>query len=157
MTPTTRDGERPVEQRLRQALDARAAGVTVRALRPADPPGPHLRRLPVTVTWLRTAGLGAVAAAALVGYLVLTPDPPPVRPAPPAAPPEITTPPPSPTPSEQVESPSPVPGSPALPSRAPSASASTSAPPSVSASAAPKSSTPSPFPPPNPNPSSPPR
>lgn len=33
-------GERPVERRLRQALDTRAAGITVRELRPADPPGP---------------------------------------------------------------------------------------------------------------------
>ncbi|MEV7520244.1 hypothetical protein [Streptomyces sp. NPDC091371] len=98
MTPTTHDGERPVERRLRQALDARAAEVTVRALRPAEPPGPRvavprLRRLTFAL-----AGLG-VAAAALAGYLVLAPDDAPVRPVPPAAPPELVSPTPPPAPS----------------------------------------------------------
>ncbi|MFD9162574.1 hypothetical protein ACFVZ8_11345, partial [Streptomyces sp. NPDC059558] len=46
----TRDGEhlaelaeRPVERRLRQALDARAESIDVRRLRPADPPGAENR------------------------------------------------------------------------------------------------------------------
>ncbi|MFJ8015490.1 hypothetical protein [Streptomyces sp. NPDC096339] len=104
MTPTTHDGERPVERRLRQALDARAAEVTVRTLRPADPPGPHaagprLRRLTFAL-----AGLG-VAAAALAGYLVLAPDEAPVRPVPPAAPPELGSPTPTPAPSPSLSSP----------------------------------------------------
>ncbi|MFD3547192.1 hypothetical protein ACFWUW_16540 [Streptomyces sp. NPDC058655] len=92
MTRTPHDGEHPAELRLRQALDARAAAVTVRALRPADPPGPHLRRSPLVRLRgfaLPLAGLAA-AAAALVGYLVLAPDRAPLRPAPPAAPPELT-------------------------------------------------------------------
>ncbi|MGW5348088.1 hypothetical protein ACWERJ_35175, partial [Streptomyces sp. NPDC004050] len=45
--------ERPVERRLRAALDARATSVTVRELRPAAPPGPHSRR-PAAVVWLRS-------------------------------------------------------------------------------------------------------
>ncbi|MER5870894.1 hypothetical protein ABT106_14445, partial [Streptomyces sp. NPDC002044] len=86
MTPTTHDGEHPAERRLRQALEARAAGITVRELRPADPPGPGLRRSPAARLrgfTLPLTGLAA-AAAALVGYLVLTPEPAPPRPAPPA-------------------------------------------------------------------------
>ncbi|WP_053689149.1 hypothetical protein [Streptomyces sp. WM6372] len=95
-------GERPVERRLRQALDARAAGITVRELRPADPPGLHVRRLPAARLRLNLrrfalplAGL-ATAAAAVAGYLVLGPDPSPARPVPPASPPEITGPGPTP-------------------------------------------------------------
>ncbi|MEV0411587.1 hypothetical protein AB0I68_12505 [Streptomyces sp. NPDC050448] len=95
-------GERPVERRLRQALDARAAGITVRGLRPADPPGPHVRRLPAARLRLGLrrfalplAGLAA-AAAAVAGYLVLAPDSSPARPVPPASPPEITGPGPTP-------------------------------------------------------------
>ncbi|MEV6684277.1 hypothetical protein AB0N28_02860 [Streptomyces sp. NPDC051130] len=102
----THDGERPVEHRLREALGARADTVTVRDLRPADPPGPSERR-PVAAVWLRrltwsAAGL-AGAAAAVTGYLVLGPEHGPVRPVPPAAPAEI----PSPTPSPTVSSPGP--------------------------------------------------
>lgn len=133
MTRTAHDG---IERRLRQALDARAAGITVRELRPADPPGPHVRRFPL----LRLRGLGlplaglAAAAAAVVGYLVLAPDPAPVRPVPPAAPPELPTPGPAPEsesprpspPSSASVSPSarPVPGGvrpPSAPSASPSA------------------------------------
>lgn len=108
MTRTTSDGERPVERRLRQALEARAAGVDVRRLRPADPPGPRTRRLPAA--WLRLrsftlplAGLAA-AAAAVVGYLVFAPEASPVRPLPPASPPELITPAPAPTPESEPAS-----------------------------------------------------
>ncbi|GAA3373874.1 hypothetical protein [Streptomyces racemochromogenes] len=95
-TGTAPDGERPVERRLRQALEARAEEVTVVSLRPADPPGPHLRRLSPRALWLRRgawtlAGVSGLAAAALAGYLVLGgPDQRPVRPEPPAAPPELS-------------------------------------------------------------------
>ncbi|RKT02795.1 hypothetical protein BX286_0705 [Streptomyces sp. 3211.6] len=112
-------GERPVERRLREALEARAEEVTVRSLRPADPPGPHLAAPRV---WLRRsawafAGLSGLAAAALAGYLVLGPDGAPVRPVPPAAPPELT-PVPAPTPSAPSSpSPSAVPSVP--PSQSP--------------------------------------
>lgn len=113
-------GERPVERRLRQAMEARAAEVTVVVLRPADPPGPHLSagrvrlRRPV---WA-LAGLSGLAAAALAGYLLLGPDEVPVRPVPPAAPPELT-PPPSPSPSPSTP-PGPTPS--AVPSAPPSQS-----------------------------------
>ncbi|MFD3874728.1 hypothetical protein [Streptomyces sp. NPDC058623] len=108
MTGTTdrerHDGERPVEHRLRQALAARADEVTVIGLRPADPPGPHLRRLSVRALWRRRStwalvGLSGLAAAALAGYLVLGPDTVAPRPVPPAAPPELTSPSPNPSPS----------------------------------------------------------
>lgn len=115
-------GERPVERRLRQALDARAAGITVRELRPAQPPGLHAGRLPAArlrMTLRRyalpLAGLAA-AAAAVTGYLVLGPDHSPSRPVPPASPPEITGP--VPTPDSRTG-----PGSP-RPSVAPSPPAS---------------------------------
>ncbi|MCX5380773.1 hypothetical protein [Streptomyces sp. NBC_00091] len=107
-TGTTPDGERPVERRLRQALEARAEEVTVRSLRPADPPGPHLRRLSPRTLWLRRgawtfAGLSGLAAAALAGYLVLgDPGQRPVRPVPPAAPPELSPTAPSGTPRPSV-------------------------------------------------------
>ncbi|MGW6985266.1 hypothetical protein ACWGE1_38385, partial [Streptomyces sp. NPDC054932] len=78
----TRDGERlaerPVERRLRQALDARADSIDVRRLRPADPPGPRAGRLPLVRLRrfaLPLAGLAAAAAAAGIGYLLLAPDP----------------------------------------------------------------------------------
>ncbi|MEV7543327.1 hypothetical protein [Streptomyces sp. NPDC089915] len=113
-------GERPVEGRLRRAMEARAAEVTVVVLRPADPPGPHLKagrvrlRRPV---WA-LAGLSGLAAAALAGYLLLGPDEVPVRPVPPAAPPELT-PLPSPSPSTPPgATPSAVPSAP--PSQSPS-------------------------------------
>ncbi|MGI5446689.1 hypothetical protein ACQEVM_13155 [Streptomyces sp. CA-243310] len=100
--------ERQVERRLRQALAARADEVTVVALSPAAPPGPHLRRLAPTALWLRRlswslAGLAA-AAAAVTAYVLLTPDTAPPRPVPPAAPPEFT---PSPSPSQHSPSPAP--------------------------------------------------
>ncbi|MEU8843465.1 hypothetical protein AB0D97_30810 [Streptomyces roseus] len=106
-------GERPVEGRLRQALDARAAGITGRDLRPAQPPGRHAGRLPAARLRmslrryaLPLAGLAA-AAAAVTGYLVLGPDPSPARPVPPASPPEITGPGPTPDPRTGTGSPSP--------------------------------------------------
>ncbi|MEV8530602.1 hypothetical protein [Streptomyces sp. NPDC051211] len=83
-----------IERRLRKAFAARADAVTVRDLRPADPPGPHLRRLPV-IRWRRLLlplALPAATAAAVAGYLLLAaPDQKP-RPLPPAAPPEISGP-----------------------------------------------------------------
>ncbi|MFD8981418.1 hypothetical protein [Streptomyces sp. NPDC059564] len=129
-TGTTPDGERPVERLLRQALKARAEEVTVVTLRPADPPGPHLRRLSLRTPWVRRstwtlAGLSGLAAAALAGYLVLGgPDPVRPRPVPPAAPPEFPSPAPSgsaqpgPRPSASV---SPPPAPSVTPSRAGSA------------------------------------
>ncbi|MEU8462080.1 hypothetical protein [Streptomyces sp. NPDC029003] len=118
-------GERPVEQLLRQALTARAQEVTVVTLRPADPPGPHLRRRWHRRSTWTVAGLGGLAAAALAGYLVLGgPDAAPPRPVPPAAPPELTSPTPSAVPSTAPPT-SPFPSvspSPSAPSsRAPSA------------------------------------
>ncbi|MFF3494592.1 hypothetical protein ACFYWS_24930 [Streptomyces sp. NPDC002795] len=89
--PPADHAERPVEQRLREALGARADSIDVRALRPARPPGPHLRRLPrLRVLGRRfalpVAGL-ATAAALVVGYVALAPESDPHRtPVPPAAP-----------------------------------------------------------------------
>ncbi|MER5439491.1 hypothetical protein [Streptomyces sp. NPDC002790] len=115
--------ERPVEHRLREALAAHADNVTVRTLRPARPPGPHLRRLPRLREIGRRyavpiAGL-ATAAALAVGYVVLAPDVSPDRtPVPPAAPSSPTAPDNRPTPRPS----SPTPSSPATPSTsAPSA------------------------------------
>ncbi|MGR4878592.1 hypothetical protein ACIPUC_04025 [Streptomyces sp. LARHCF249] len=146
-------GERPVERRLRAALDARAAGITVRELRPADPPGPHVRRFPVLRLrrlGLPLAGLAATAAAA-VGYLVLAPDPGPVRPVPPAAPPEIGSPTPTPTPTP---TPSTTPRPNSVPNSAPGPepSASPSAAPTLTGAPLPpsKSATPSAAQPANP-------
>ncbi|CAM5653085.1 hypothetical protein SAVIM338S_06578 [Streptomyces avidinii] len=122
----------PVELRLRQALDARAAGITVRDLRPARPPGGEARRLPWAAARLRRfalplAGLAA-AAAAVVGYAVLAPDPGPLRrePVPPAAPPSRspTGPAPSAVPVPPAPSPSPFP-----PSSSPAPSVSSPRPP----------------------------
>ncbi|MGW1864339.1 hypothetical protein ACWCPS_02105 [Streptomyces mauvecolor] len=67
--------QRPVERRLRGALAARADGITLADLRPADPPGPHLHRTPLARLRLRRfalplAGL-ATAAAVAVGYVTL--------------------------------------------------------------------------------------
>ncbi|CAM5342062.1 hypothetical protein [Streptomyces avidinii] len=111
----TRDGERlaelaerPVERRLRQALDARAESIDVRRLRPADPPGQQpgrLRMAGLRRLALPLAGLAAAAAAAGIGYLVLAPDPAP-GPVLPATPPRITAPGPS---SEHPASPTPQP------------------------------------------------
>ncbi|MFD4939215.1 hypothetical protein ACFWM4_32455, partial [Streptomyces virginiae] len=78
----TRDGERlaerPVERRLRAALDARAEGIDVRRLRPAEPPGAHPGRRPMAGLRrfaLPLAGLVAAAAVAGIGYLLSAPDP----------------------------------------------------------------------------------
>ncbi|MEB8343803.1 hypothetical protein [Streptomyces endophyticus] len=103
--------ERPVEQRLREALAVRADSVTVRALRPARPPGPQLRRLPRLRDLgrryaLPVAGL-ATAAALAVGYVALAPESDPDRaPVPPAAPSSSTVPDRSPTPSPSPPAPS---------------------------------------------------
>lgn len=116
----TRDGERPVEQRLRQALGARAEGIDIRRLRPAEPPGPHLRRLPAVRLrrfTLPLAGLAAAAAAG-VGYLLLAPGQD-SGPLPPATPPKITAPGPS---VEPPQSPSPQPSSPSAPTPGPATS-----------------------------------
>ncbi|GAA0597051.1 hypothetical protein [Streptomyces crystallinus] len=111
--------ERPVEARLRRALAARAQTVTVRDLRPADPPGPHVRRTLLPGPWLRTlavrrlalplAALATVAAVA-VGYLALSPGGTPSRPLP-AATPDPVSPAPVPRPSE-ARSPLPKPSRP---------------------------------------------
>ncbi|MFJ9849025.1 hypothetical protein [Streptomyces sp. NPDC101150] len=119
MNGTGSEQGRPVEDRLRRAFAARAATVDVRDLRPAEPPGPHLRRRTALARpWLRRFGLPLAAAAAVaLGYLTLAPEDPPVRPAPrpaPAAPPTPVGPTPSPT--------TPPTGSPsAAPTRRPSA------------------------------------
>ncbi|MGW1773964.1 hypothetical protein [Streptomyces sp. NPDC002104] len=152
---------RPVEYRLRRALDARAAGITVRELRPAQPPGAGARRLPWA--WPRgftlpLAGLAA-AAAVVAGYAVLAPDAP-VRPgpvpAPPAAPPSSsptgTAPGPDPDGDPSV-SPSPSAAPSAYPSRRPP-SPSTSYVPTVGPSRAPGAGTGSPRPSPASSPSS---
>ncbi|MCP3753475.1 hypothetical protein [Streptomyces sp. TBY4] len=143
---------RPVEYRLRQALDARAAGITVRDLRPAQPPGPGVRRLPWA--WPRgftlpLAGLAAAAAVA-VGYVVMAPDAP-VRqgpvPVPPAAPPSVSPTGPDPGPAPDGATPSPVPSP--VPSASlipPSAMPSMSHAPTVSPSRGPGSGTGAPRP-----------
>ncbi|MFE3760875.1 hypothetical protein ACFXPI_03800 [Streptomyces sp. NPDC059104] len=125
VTGTTPEGERPVERLLREALTARAQEVTIVTLRPADPPGPHLRRLSLRTPWVRRsawtlAGLSGLAAA-LAGFLLLGPDPAAPRPVPPASPPEFTSPTPSgsPRPSEPPSASVSPPPSPA-PSRPPS-------------------------------------
>ncbi|MEU4352192.1 hypothetical protein [Streptomyces sp. NPDC023838] len=111
--------ERPVEARLRRALAARAQTVTVRDLRPADPPGPHLRRtrllgpllhaLPVRRLALPLAALATVGAVA-IGYVALAPGGEPSRPLP-AATPGPVSPSPAPRPSE-AETPRPEPSAP---------------------------------------------
>ncbi|MER5946580.1 hypothetical protein ABT127_11000 [Streptomyces sp. NPDC001904] len=109
--------ERPLERRLHDALAARADSITVRTLRPAEPPGPHLRRLPLFHRDRRRfapvlAGL-ATAAALVAGYLTLAPDAephrtpvPPAAPSAPAVPDRGSTPGPSRTPETAVPSPS---------------------------------------------------
>ncbi|WP_329148687.1 hypothetical protein OIU91_20950 [Streptomyces sp. NBC_01456] len=104
----------PVEERLRQALAARAESIGIRDLRPAAPPGPHLRRGRLSVLrrpWLRRFGLplaaAAAAAAIAVGLLVTAPDGPPDRPLP-ARPPSPVSPAPS-TGSDRPSAPEPSP------------------------------------------------
>ncbi|MFF4578562.1 hypothetical protein [Streptomyces sp. NPDC001389] len=138
-------GERPVERRLRQAMEARAEEVTVRSLRPADPPGPHLRAPRVRLrrsAWV-LAGLSGLAAAAVAGYLVLGPDGVPARPVPPAAPPELTpAPTPTPTPGgPSSATPSPEPSQPSTGAASPRPTPTPSAP-----SARPQRTTPAPPP-----------
>lgn len=107
-----RPGERPVERRLRAALDARAEGIDVRRLRPAAPPGAHTGRRPVHTLRrfaLPLAGLVA-AAAAVAGYLLVSPDRTP-GPQPPADQPRTTAPGPSRDSSPSSPSPPPSPES----------------------------------------------
>ncbi|MEU4733429.1 hypothetical protein [Streptomyces sp. NPDC023588] len=105
-----RTAERPVERRLRQALDARADGIDIRQLRPADPPRPPVRRLPVTRLRRFALPLAALAAAAAgVGYLLLAPAPQ-TGPVPPATPPRITAPAASPDATPSTAPPRPTPG-----------------------------------------------
>ncbi|MEU3711864.1 hypothetical protein [Streptomyces catenulae] len=98
---------RPVEDRLRAALAARAATVEPRDLRPAAVPRAARR-----TSWLRGAPwrrfalpLAAAAAAAAIGYAVFAPDTAPPRPVP------ATTPDPLPTPTHDSR-PSPSPSAP---------------------------------------------
>ncbi|WP_053210217.1 hypothetical protein, partial [Streptomyces decoyicus] len=87
---------RPVEDRLRRALAARAESIALRDLRPAAPPGPHTRRGRLSVAglpWLRRFGLplAAAAAAVVIGCLATAPGGPPDRPSP-ATPPRSSPP-----------------------------------------------------------------
>ncbi|MFF3743498.1 hypothetical protein ACWDFH_01465 [Streptomyces kronopolitis] len=114
----------PVEERLRHALAARAESIGIRDLRPAAPPGPHLRRgrLSALRPPLRRFGLplaaAAAAAAVAVGVLLTAPDGRPDRP-PPARPPSPVRPAPS-TGSDRTPSPVPSPSRPpATPHRGP--------------------------------------
>ncbi|WP_420036866.1 hypothetical protein ACN2WE_35770 [Streptomyces sp. cg28] len=99
-TPRAEPADRPerlTERRLHAALAARADRITVTSLRPAEPPGPHLRRLPLLHHGRRRYALalaGLVTAAALVaGYFTLARDTDPHRtPVPPAAPSAPTAP-----------------------------------------------------------------
>ncbi|WP_405743524.1 hypothetical protein OG422_16530 [Streptomyces sp. NBC_01525] len=82
--PSSDGPERPVEDRLRAALAARAATVEPRDLRPAAPPRAARR-----TSWLRGAPwrrfalpLAAAAAAAAIGYAVFAPGTTPPRPLP---------------------------------------------------------------------------
>ncbi|WP_353946039.1 hypothetical protein ABII15_33550 [Streptomyces sp. HUAS MG91] len=100
--------EHPTERRLHAALAARADSITVRTLRPAEPPGPHLRRLPLLHHGRRRYALAlaglATAAALVVGLLTRDTEPhrTPVPPAAPSAPadPDRGSTPPSPAPSD---------------------------------------------------------
>ncbi|MFJ9612500.1 hypothetical protein [Streptomyces noursei] len=106
--------QRPVEDRLRRALAARADAVDAHDLRPAAPPGPHPRRArlprPAFLSRFRPrrlvlplAAAAGAAALALAAHLATTPERPPARPLPasppsPAAPsPGTSTPAPSPS------------------------------------------------------------
>ncbi|MFJ9084186.1 hypothetical protein ACIRL3_17320 [Streptomyces sp. NPDC102384] len=154
-TPRARpadQAEHPVEQRLRETLAARADGVTVRALRPARPPGPHLRRLPRLRDTARrfvlpVAGL-ATAAAIAVGYVALAPDAdphrtpvPPAAPSSPTAPDERPTPSPSPSDSSRTEVPNPATPSTSSPSAASPPTSSPSSEPPASEAPSSESST----------------
>ncbi|MEV5278046.1 hypothetical protein [Streptomyces sp. NPDC051994] len=96
--------ERPVETRLRRALAARAEHITLVDLRPADPPGPHLRRTPLARLRLRRFGLplaGLVTAAAVaIGYIALAPGHHEQRPLPASTPGPVQ---PTPTPAHSKE------------------------------------------------------
>ncbi|MFC9292632.1 hypothetical protein ACFTWH_09830 [Streptomyces sp. NPDC057011] len=156
MTHTTRDGERPVEVRLRQALDARAESIEPRMLRPAQPPRPQAGRLPVERLRRFAVPLGVLAAAAAagIGYLLLAPDQAP-GPVPPATPPRITAPGPSPE-TPHTPKPQPSPSTPDGPDRSPSASVSAGASAGASRRPSPSASpfrSVTPFPPASPSPS----
>ncbi|MFK0260973.1 hypothetical protein ACIQU1_06490 [Streptomyces angustmyceticus] len=108
---------RPVEDRLRRAFAARAESIAVRDLRPAAPPGPHLRRtrLPgVRHLWPRRFGLplaaAAAAAALAIGYAATTPGTPPDRRPAPATPPRPVVP--APSPHRTAPGPAPSPSEP---------------------------------------------
>ncbi|WP_328314416.1 hypothetical protein OG432_31875 [Streptomyces sp. NBC_00442] len=112
------DPGRPVERRLRAALAARADGITLTGLRPAEPPGPPLRRTPLARLRLRRfalplAGL-ATAAAVVIGYVSVTSGPGEQRQLPANSPGPVQSPP-APAPSG-TPSPEPSPPSSALPS-----------------------------------------
>ncbi|WP_282206284.1 hypothetical protein [Kitasatospora fiedleri] len=94
-----RTPERPVEQLLRAALAARAAQVTPRGLRPAEPP----RRRPRHLRPVLTVALPLALAAALTGWLSLRTDRPVDRPAPAPAAGVSASPEPSPAPSAPAE------------------------------------------------------
>ncbi|MEU1075771.1 MULTISPECIES: hypothetical protein [unclassified Streptomyces] len=123
--------ERPVEVRLRRALAARAQTVTVRDLRPADPPGPHLRRTALLRSWPPTPGSRrlalplaalATAAAVAIGYLAVEPGGAPDHPLPAATPGPVSPGPVSPHPSphpSRAESPRPEPSTPPTKARRP--------------------------------------
>ncbi|AJC57059.1 hypothetical protein [Streptomyces sp. 769] len=119
--------QRPVEDRLRRALAARADAVDAHDLRPAAPPGPHLRRArlprPAFLSRFRPrhlvlplAAAAGAAALALAAHLATAPERPPARPLPasppsPATPaPDTSTPTPTPTPSVPDPSPDTAPG-----------------------------------------------
>ncbi|MFF9480663.1 hypothetical protein [Streptomyces sp. NPDC014733] len=92
--PSPGGPERPVEERLRAALAARAATVEPRDLRPAAVPRAARR-----TSWLRGAPwrrfalpLAAAAAAAAIGYAVFAPGATPPRPMPATTPDPLPTP-----------------------------------------------------------------
>ncbi|MFF3542453.1 hypothetical protein ACFYXD_11410 [Streptomyces platensis] len=126
---------RPVEDRLRRALAARAESIGIRDLRPAAPPRPAARRGPLSAVrrlWLRRFGLplaaAAAAAAAVLGYLATAADGPPDRPLP-ARPPHSVGPSPDPAPRTPTSRPSPSAPSPDGPrTTAPSGAPPTTAP-----------------------------
>lgn len=93
MSGTTENRSGTTEDRLRQALAARASLVTHRDLSPGSPPRGHAwgtRRIRRTVV---TALVGAAAAAVAVYFLLLPGGPFDPAPVPPARSPEVTGPP----------------------------------------------------------------
>ncbi|TWV55531.1 hypothetical protein FRZ03_07445 [Streptomyces misionensis] len=111
--PGTADTPRPVEERLRAALAARANAVGPADLRPLRPPSaaPHPRRPALPPLRLRGAAVGLLALAAVVALVLLTLHDTRTRPAEPARSPRpaVTTPVPVPVPSGTVRTPVAVP------------------------------------------------